>query len=226
MRAQILVLSILATLVWLNSCNQAQEQQANATPKVDVAATLVQNISSCSRLYTNECQIHKIVSFNDKKELECEIFSNKMSIGAGTRKVAIPMDVTVKAYIDFSEFNASKLKIDSNRVYVELPDPKIEITASNIDHTGIREYTTGLRQKFDEEEIQTYVQKGMDDIIAQLPGMGLVEHAKLSAVRLLNPIIAQLGYSDTDIHIGFKSGINDKALQKDSPIIKIEQTDR
>lgn len=201
-------------LLTISGCGNSDEQNQKE---------LVSSIQKCSRLYTSECKIHKIVAYNDKKELECDILGNKMSVSAGERKIAIPIDVTVKAYIDFDEFDASRIEKKDDKITIELPDPKILVTSATIDHEGIRQYTTGLRSEFTEEEKQNCVKKGTEEALKQLPDMRLIANAQESAVRILNPLITRMGYRETDVTIRFKSGLCDKDLNADSPLIKMDQ---
>ena len=46
--------------------------------------------------------------------------------GTGSnRKVAIPMDATLKAYVDFSGFSAKNVNRQGDKIEIILPDPKV-----------------------------------------------------------------------------------------------------
>ncbi len=90
------------------SCNKEQQESvvaANEKPAVDTTAVLYSNISECARLATAEYRIHKIVTFDDKIVVRGKMFSRPFSkaLPVGDRKIAIPLDVTLRGYVDFSD---------------------------------------------------------------------------------------------------------------------------
>ena len=64
------------------------------TPKVDTIPMLVTQIQKCSRLYTTECHLHKIITHDDKVSLQGQFMKHDYNIDLplGKRKIAIPMD--------------------------------------------------------------------------------------------------------------------------------------
>lgn len=115
--------------------------------RIDTTATLVMQIQKCSRLYTTEYQVHKIVTHDDDIKLKGKLFSKNYNITLplGQRKVAIPMEATLKAYVDFAEFSADNVRRDSTHIELILPDPRIVLTSSRIDHNEIKEYVALMR---------------------------------------------------------------------------------
>ena len=96
----------LAIIGMASSCSS--EQTENAEPVVtDTLPSLIMQIQKTSRLYTTEYHIHKIVTHDDVVRLKGNFLSKDFDIPLplGERKVAIPMDATLKAYIDFSDFS-------------------------------------------------------------------------------------------------------------------------
>lgn len=65
-------------------------------------------IQKCNRLYTAEAHVHKIITHDDQLNLKGSLFKKDFNIHVpgSNRKVAIPMDATLKAYVDFSGFSA------------------------------------------------------------------------------------------------------------------------
>ena len=49
----------------------------------------------------------------------------------GERKIAIPMDATIKAYIDFSNFSEQNVERDGDRITILLPDPQVVLTTTS-----------------------------------------------------------------------------------------------
>ena len=176
------------------------------TRQVDTLPMLVMQIQKCSRLYTTEYRVHKIVTHDDVVRLRGRLFSSDydLPLPIGERKVAIPMDATLKAYIDFSTFTAEHVSRQGRRIVVTLPDPRVVMTESKIDQEGIREYVALMRSHFSDRELSSYERQGREAILQSIPRMGIVESARLSAARLLIPIITQLGYDEQDIVITFR----------------------
>ncbi|MCQ2234035.1 MAG: DUF4230 domain-containing protein [Paludibacteraceae bacterium] len=203
-------LSISICLSFCCSCNQPQKERNND----DKLAELTLNISNCSRLYTTECQLRKIVAFNDKGALclnNTEIISKP-----GERKIAIPIDVTVKAYVDFSGFKVDQIVRDSanNSISVLLPDPHIEITSSKVDYAGTREYVSAFRNRFSEEEKSEFTKQGIADAKKQMPEMKIIEHARISASQQLLPMFQMMGFNN--IQFTFREGISDELINSES----------
>ena len=65
------------------------------------------------------------------------IRDSNITLPLGQRKVAIPMEATLKAYVDFAEFSADNVRRDSTHIELILPDPRIVLTSSRIDHNEI-----------------------------------------------------------------------------------------
>ena len=117
--------------------------------RIDTTATLVMQIQKCSRLYTTEYQVHKIVTHDDDIKLKGKLFSKNYNITLplGQCMVAIPMEATLKAYVDFAEFSADNVRRDSTHIELILPDPRIVLTSSRIDHNEIKEYVALMRAR-------------------------------------------------------------------------------
>lgn len=192
----------LALLVVMGCGGRASGDAA----QVDTLPMLVMQIQKCSRLYTTEYRIHKIVTHDDVVRLRGRVFSTDYDfpLPVGERKVAIPMDATLKAYIDFADFSASQISREGDRITVTLPDPRVVMTESKIDQEGIREYVALMRSHFSDRELSAYEQQGREAILQSIPDLGIIEAARLSAARLLIPLIVQLGYDERNITIVFR----------------------
>ena len=114
-------------------------------------------IQKQSRLYSTECHVHKIISHNDSQQLLGSILGQQFSIDLplGKRSVAIPIDATVKAYIDFGEFTDNNVRRRGDQIEIILPDPKLEITSTRINHDEVKQYVPLLRKNFTDEEFPT-----------------------------------------------------------------------
>jgi len=174
----------------------------------DTASTpmMVMQIQKCSKLYTAECQVHKIITHKDEKKLTGTILQQDFTIDLplGKRKIAIPMDATIKAYIDFSNFNENRIRKRGKKIEILLPDPHFVMTSSKINHKDIKQYVAFLRSDFTDEELTNYENQGRRAIIKEMPNLGLLEMARESAARILIPMIAQMGYNEQDITVSFR----------------------
>ena len=65
-----------------------------------------------------------------------------------------PLDAVVKAYIDFSDFNEENVKKEGNgKITIILPDPRIVLTSTKIDHKGMKEFVPFMRHNFTDAEL-------------------------------------------------------------------------
>lgn len=175
------------------------------TAPTDSTAQLVLQIRRQSRLYTTEYQIHKIVTHTDDIRMKGRLFGSgfNVKLPVGDRKVAIPIDVTLKAYIDFSDFGEDDLERTDSSITVTLPDPHIVATASRIDHEGTRQYVDLARTRYTDEEMAALARQGADSIVRHAGRYGIVEAARNSAARLLLPLLARMGYDERHCTVRF-----------------------
>lgn len=180
----------------------------------DSLPLLITKIQSTSRLYTTEYKVHKIVTHNDQLKLEGSFLGHEFSIDlpAGERKIAIPMDATLKGYIDFSGFSADNVRRDSNKIELILPDPEVALTSSKIDHEGVKDHVALFRSRFSDEELSNYEQQGRASIIRTIPKLGIEEKARANAARVLIPLLQQFGFAEQDITISFRQGFNPDSI--------------
>ncbi|MCR5069649.1 MAG: DUF4230 domain-containing protein [Prevotella sp.] len=166
---------------------------------------MVQQIKECSRLYTAEYKVHKIVTHSDTTKISGKILGKEMSLSmpGGRRKVAIPIDATLKAYIDFADFSEDNVTRDGDMIRITLPNPHVVMTSSRIDHEGIKKYVSLIRSDFSDEELSHYEKQGRADIIADIPKLGILGSARRSAATQLLPIISMLGIKQENIIISF-----------------------
>lgn len=199
-----LIILMLFTAAFFSSCRK--EKTAASTGTVDTIPMLIMQIKKCSRLYTTEYHIHKIITHDDKISLKGKFFKKEYDIDLplGKRKIAIPIDATVKAYIDFEGFSDANVEKSNDKINIILPDPKITITGTTVNHDEIKEYVAFTRRRFSDEELSDYERQGRQAIVADIPNMGLTDTARESAARTLIPLIKQMGYKENDITITFR----------------------
>ena len=150
--------------------------------------------------------IDTIVTHDDKVKLSGSFLKQDFSINLplGDRRIAIPMDATLKAYIDLSSFSNKNIQRNGKELIVTLPDPKIVLTSTKIDHKEVKQFVALTRHNFTDAELTSYEAQGRKQIIASIPQMGIIEQAQESAARQLVPIFTAMGYKESDITISFR----------------------
>lgn len=173
---------------------------------IDTLPMLIMQVKDCSRLYTTEYQVHKIVTHEDVVRLQGKLLNRNidMRLPLGDRKIAIPMDATLKAYIDFSDFSEANIERDGERIVVTLPDPKVELTSTKIDQKAVREYVSLARAHFSDAEMSRYEQQGRDAILESVPSLGILERAEADAARVLIPLFVQMGFDEKNVTVTFR----------------------
>ena len=204
--------AIMLTLaVMMTACGHKTEQQEKSSEPVviDTIPQMVMQIQQCSRLYTTEVKVHKIVTHDDVVRLKGNLMSKQFNIPLplGDRKIAIPMDATLKAYIDFSEFDEKSIERDGDKITILLPDPQVVLTSSKINQKEIKEYVGLVRAHFSDSEMSNYEQQGRLAIISNIPQMNIMETAQANAARVLVPMIVQMGYREENITIAFRKNL-------------------
>ena len=121
------------------SDGEGQQEQA-AYQGIDTVPMLITQIKKCSRPSTTEMKVHKIVTHDDVVKLQGKLLKQNIDIKLpmGERKVAIPIDATLKAYIDFGGFSEKNIKRRGQKIELTLPDPKVQLTSSRINHQEIK----------------------------------------------------------------------------------------
>lgn len=197
-----LTLLLLAILL-SGSCKRGGSDGGGAS--IDTIPMMVQQIKECSRLYTAEYKVHKIITHSDTSRISATVLGQKLNLNlpGGRRKVAIPIDAVLKAYIDFSNFSEDNVRSEGGKIYIDLPNPHVIITSSKIDHEGIKKYVSIIRSDFSDEELALYEKQGRQDIINDIPNLGILNTARRSAASQLLPLISMLGIPQENIVITF-----------------------
>lgn len=175
--------------------------EAEASAKPDVAM----RIQECSKIYTSEYQVSKIIVQRDEKRMKGKVLGIPVDIGVGgTRRViALPIEGVLKAYVDMSEITEENIIRRGDSIEIILPDPKIVLTSTRINTAEIREKTGFWRDDFNDAELTRIQQAGRDSLIAEVPKLGLIANARHSATRTLLPLLGNLGYDSTKVRITF-----------------------
>ena len=168
---------------------------------------LIRDIRKCSKLYTSEYNIRKIVTYSDEPRLKGKVLGHEvdMKMPVGDRKIAIPMNVTLKGYIDFSDFSEKNVRREGQRIVVTLPQPQVAVTASKIDQAGIKEYVSIIRSRFSDEEMAEFEKQGRQAVVNSIPRLDINETTCVNAAKILIPMIVKMGYDEKMITIELKN---------------------
>lgn len=192
------------------------ETKTAKTERVDTMQMLVMQVQKCSRLYTTEFHVHKIVTHDDQLALKGKLFSKDYNINLplGKRKVAIPVDATMKAYVDFADFSKANVRRDSTHIEIVLPDPHIVLTSSRINHEDVKEYVALMRRDFTDDELANYEQQGRNAIIKDMANSDIIERARAGAANTLVPLLRQMGFEEEHITVTFRKDFTPKEIEQ------------
>lgn len=196
-------LLLLLPLLW-TACGKTSAPTPSS-PSPAKTEKIVQDVQQCSRLYTTEYKVYKVVTLNDVKQLEVNLLSQHLTRTLpGTRKIAVPISVTFKAYLDMAEITEKSVQRTDTSLTIFLPDPHILMTSSRIEHDAIKEYTDLLRDRFSEEEKTALAKAGEKLAIKEIEQTGILTSARQSATAILRPLLQRLGYAEENVHIVFR----------------------
>ena len=194
---------IVLCLSLLSAC-RGEETQAEVV-RVDTLS-LVMQVKECARLYTAEYEVHKLVLKDDPLRVKGNLFQRAFDVKVpiGERKVMIPLDVTLKAYIDFTGFDEKNVLRSGDRIVVTLPDPRVVVTSSRINHDEVKQFVSLTRSDYTSAELADFPRQGEDEILASVPQLGILEMARENAAHVLVPMLTRLGYDERNIVISFR----------------------
>lgn len=194
---------IVLCLSLLSAC-RGEETKAEAV-RVDTLS-LVMQVKECARLYTAEYEVHKLVLKDDPLRVKGNLFQRAFDVKVpiGERKVMIPLDVTLKAYIDFTGFGEKNVLRSGDRIVVTLPDPRVVVTSSRINHDEVKLFVSLTRSDYTSAELADFTRQGEDEILASVPQLGILEMARENAAHVLVPMLTRLGYDERNIVISFR----------------------
>lgn len=206
---KIVILIMTMTTLLMTGC-KSENGDTTQVIVTDTVPSLVIQIQKCARLYTTEYHIHKIVTHNDILKLKGNILRKDIDIKLplGERKIAFPMDATLKAYIDFSDFSESNIERSGEKITILLPDPKVVMTSSKINRNEVKEYVGLTRSYFTDKELSSYEQQGRQAILNSVSQLGIKQTAQENAARVLVPMLREMGYKEENITIAFRKSLD------------------
>ena len=168
--------------------------------------SLVTQVRKCAKLYTAEYRVHKIVTHDDVLRLKGSVLQRQFNIKIplGDRRIAIPIDAKLKAWIDFSQFSEKNIERHGDRITIILPDPQVTLTSSTIDQKNVRQHVALARANFSDAELANYLEQGRAAIIQSIPEMGIIETAQANAAKVLVPMLTEMGYDESQVTVAFR----------------------
>lgn len=189
----------------------AQSQSSDTTTAVDSMRQLVMTVRGSARLYVTEMQIHKLVTHTDEPVLKGKVLGMPVNVPTriGKRRVLIPIDVTLKAYINFEEFSEANVERTDSSLIITLPDPHVIVSASKVDNQGTRQFVDLARSRYTDAEIVNFAKQGEDSIVSHMSQYGIEEEAQRSAAHQLLPILLRMGYKEQQVTVRFRKTFTD-----------------
>lgn len=158
-------------------------------------------LENTPRLYVVQYNVHKILTYEDLSTLDGHLLGEKFSIPiVGDRKIALPVDATIKGYI---EFNGSTVDEVDDKIIVTLPEPRLEMTSSIVDYDREKQYLSWNRFSFSEEEKESLLKTGKKKILQSLNRRDVMDRSRKSAFNALLPILEGCGYAPENVVIRF-----------------------
>ena len=207
----LLLLAVVVIGLVVVMCNSRLEHSDGSQPTpavqgVDTVTLLITQVQKCAKLYTAEYHVHKIVTHDDVLRLKGTVLKRGFDIKMpfGDRKVAIPIDAKLKAYIDFSSFSEDNIERQGKKITIVLPDPQVTMTSSKIDQKHVKQYVALARANFSDAEMSAYEQQGRNAIIESIPSLGIFETAQANAAKVLVPMFTAMGYEEHQVTVAFR----------------------
>lgn len=196
----------LPLLAMIASCNRNHLSGTRRETHTDSIQLLVTSISACSKLYTSQYELRKILVYNDTTTIDGHFLNHhiRFAMPLSDRRIAIPVSATAKACIDLSKIKPSDIKRQGEQIEIVLPDPEITLTATEIDHKGVKQKVGLLRHDFTDNEITAIQQQGRRSILSSLSHTGIIKDAQASATRLIVPAAEKLGFNESQITVTFR----------------------
>lgn len=198
-------------------CGCDGERHGKSETTIDTIPMMIQQIQRCSKLYAAEYNVRKIITHDDQLTISGSVIHQDFNIDLplGKRKVAIPIEATLKAYVDFSGFTKNNVLKKGDKVELVLPDPQVAMTSTRIRHDEVKRYVALTRRNFSDEELTLYERQGWQAIINDIPKMNIIETARENAARNIIPIVKQMGFDEKNITITFRKDFSIKELVKE-----------
>lgn len=200
----------LLTTIFL-ACGKGDEQRDDVE-----LPDIVMQVQQQARLYSTEYRLHKIITQDDTRQLQGSILNQKykLDLPLGKRSIAVPIEATVKTFVDFGEFSEKNVKRNGEKIEIILPDPQFEITSTRVNHDEVKQYIPLLRSNFSDAELTALTQAGRAAVAKDLPRLNLTESARQNAARTLIPLLSAMGFDESQITVTFRKRFTVSEISK------------
>lgn len=210
---RLLFLSCLLLSVF-SGCGKQQGTESGRKADADTLDVLASHISACSRLYTSQYDLRKVMIYTDTTTINGNFLSQhiRVAVPFSDRKIAIPITATAKAYVDLGKVKKDDIVRQGDKLEIILPDPEITLTSTSIDHKSVKQKVGLLRHRFTDDETTRIQQEGRADLIKSLTQTNILLDAKENAARIIIPIAVQCGYQERNVTVTFRKDLNSRDL--------------
>lgn len=206
---KIWIFALLTTI--FSACDKGDEK----SDEVELP-DIVMQVQQQARLYSTEYRLHKIITQDDTRQLQGSILNQKykLDLPLGKRSIAVPIEATVKTFVDFGEFSEKNVKRNGEKIEIILPDPQFEITSTRVNHDEVKQYIPLLRSNFSDAELTALTQAGRAAVAKDLPRLNLTESARQNAARTLIPLLSAMGFDESQITVTFRKKFTVSEISK------------
>ena len=149
----------------------------------------MQEMAALSELGTVEYTVTKVIKGNDVAWYTI-----------GDRKVLFSCQAKLKAGIDMSEFNPSKVVINGKNIEITLPQPKLLAMNMPAEEAKLVYQKVGaLRKDISATERNELLKLGEADIVENVPNLGILDDARKNAETFFRALLKQLGYENVTV---------------------------
>ena len=203
------IFALLTTI--FSACGEGDEQSDEVQ-----LPDIVMQVQQQARLYSTEYRLHKIITQDDTRQLQGSILNQKykLDLPLGKRSIAVPIEATVKTFVDFGEFSEKNVKRNGENIEIILPDPQFEITSTRVNHDEVKQYIPLLRSNFSDAELTALTQAGRAAVAKDLPRLNLTESARQNAARTLIPLLSAMGFDESQITVTFRKKFTVSEISK------------
>lgn len=166
------------------SCNKQVTETLTLEQKLDQKLS---QMSDVAELGSVEYTVTKVVKASDDKSW----------YKIGNRKILFKCTAYLKAGIDMSKFDASKIQINEEKKSIVITLPKSELLALNMPpEKAVLAYenVSTFRSKFSAAERNHLLQLGEKNIREDVSNLGILEDAQKNASSFYKALLNQLGF--------------------------------
>lgn len=184
MKKPLFYLIAAVTMLLAVSCTNQDAGKTSLEKKLNQKMS---EMSEVAELGSVEYTIEKVVKASDDAEW----------YKLGDRKILFKCTAYLKAGIDMSKFDASKVSINEEQKSIVLTLPKAELLSFNMPpEKAVLAYekVATFRSNFSASDRNKLLQLGEKDIREDVPNLGIISDAEKNASSFFKALLGQLGF--------------------------------